>query len=73
MSLLGNKESQDMTEASATRHLEHMEEKHRTLEKSIHVEEARPAPDSGLIHRLKVQKLRLKDAMNAFMNRMRSK
>jgi hypothetical protein len=60
-----------MNEASAARHLENMQEKHRMLEKSIHVEESRPSPDTCLIHRLKVQKLRIKDAMASFISKIK--
>ena len=44
-------------------HLSALRLKHAELETQLETEEARPFPDDDLIHRLKKQKLQLKDAM----------
>lgn len=40
-----------------------LRQKHAELETQLEDEEARPYPDDELIHRIKKQKLQLKDAM----------
>lgn len=44
-------------------HLSALRLKHAELEAQLEKEEARPLPDEDLIHRIKKQKLQLKDAM----------
>jgi hypothetical protein len=44
-------------------HLAELSEKHRTLERKIREELARPSADDVQITALKLQKLKLKDAM----------
>ncbi|MCE2829988.1 MAG: YdcH family protein [Sphingomonadales bacterium] len=44
-------------------HLSALRSKHADLEAQIEIEEARPYPDEDLIHRLKKQKLALKDTI----------
>jgi hypothetical protein len=44
-------------------HLSSMESRHSELESKIETENCRPLPDNDLIHRLKKQKLHLKDAI----------
>ncbi len=44
-------------------HLVALKQKHAELESRLEQEEARPMPDELLIHDLKKQKLKLKDAM----------
>ncbi len=44
-------------------HLSAMRLKHAELEAQIEAEENRPYPDEDLIHRIKKQKLAIKDAM----------
>lgn len=48
-------------------HLIALRQKHADLEKQLEIEENRPYPDDDLIHRLKKQKLALKDAMSQEM------
>jgi hypothetical protein len=45
-------------------HVEALESKHAALQAQIDLEEQRPYPDDVLLHRLKKEKLRLKDALN---------
>ena len=42
-------------------HVEALATKHAALQTKIHQEELRPSPDTELLHRLKKEKLRLKD------------
>ncbi|MBZ6379556.1 DUF465 domain-containing protein [Pacificimonas flava] len=44
---------------------EALNKKHARLESEIAAEELRPHPDDALIHKLKREKLKLKDALNA--------
>ena len=44
-------------------HVEALASKHAALHAKIDQEEHRPAPDMDLLHRLKKEKLRLKDAL----------
>ena len=44
--------------------------KHAELEAKLEKEEARPAPDSKIIHDLKKQKLHLKDVINLEMTNL---
>ncbi len=44
-------------------HLSALRLKHAELETQLEKEEARPFPDDDLIHRIKKQKLQIKDAM----------
>lgn len=44
-------------------HLAELSEKHRSLERKIKEEQARPSADDGQIHRWKLEKLKLKDEM----------
>ncbi len=44
-------------------HLSALRLKHAELEAQLEAEESRPYPDDDIIHRLKKQKLQLKDAM----------
>lgn len=46
-----------------TMHLSALRTKHANLEAKIAAEAMRPMPDSVLLHRLKKEKLRLKEAM----------
>jgi hypothetical protein len=46
-----------------TGHMSAMQLKHAELEEKLQIENARPAPDDDLIHRIKKQKLALKDMM----------
>ncbi|HMS20643.1 MAG TPA: YdcH family protein [Sphingorhabdus sp.] len=48
-------------------HLSALRLKHAELEAQLELEETRPHPDDDLIHRLKKQKLQLKDAMTQEM------
>ena len=41
--------------------LESLMERHAVLESQIHAEDNRPRPDEETLHRLKAEKLRLKD------------
>jgi len=43
--------------------LRSLEDRHTTLKRQIADEEARPLPDNHEVHRLKIEKLRLKDEM----------
>ena len=49
--------------AVSENHLSALRLKHAELEAQLEQEETRPHPDDDLIHRLKKQKLHLKDAM----------
>jgi uncharacterized protein len=44
-------------------HISAMQMKHAELEAKLETENARPFPDDDLIHRMKKQKLALKDSM----------
>ncbi len=44
-------------------HASALQEKHQGLEKKIHAEECRPAPDTTLLAKLKKQKLRIKEEL----------
>ncbi|MFL6733833.1 MAG: YdcH family protein [Sphingomicrobium sp.] len=44
-------------------YVEALETKHAALQAKIDQEEHRPHPDDDLLHRLKKEKLRLKDAL----------
>jgi len=46
-------------------HVSALRDKHEALDQQITTEEARPVPDTILIHKLKKEKLRLKDEMLA--------
>ena len=48
---------------SANAHLAELSEKHRSLERKIEEEMARPAADAGKIRKWKFEKLKLKDEM----------
>jgi uncharacterized protein len=48
-------------------HLSALQLKHAELEEQLELENARPHPDDDLIHRLKKQKLHLKDIMTQEM------
>jgi hypothetical protein len=48
---------------SVTAHLAELTEKHRSLERKIEEEMARPAADNTKISKWKLEKLRLKDQM----------
>jgi len=48
---------------SVTAHLAELTEKHRSLERKIEEEMARPAADTAKINKWKLEKLRLKDEM----------
>ncbi len=41
-----------------------LEDKHHLLDKKIHIEEIRPQPDSTKIHKLKKQKLQIKEELS---------
>lgn len=47
-----------------TGHMSAMQLKHAELEEQLEIENARPFPDDDLIHRIKKQKLQLKDMMS---------
>ncbi len=47
--------------------VEELEFKHAALHSLIEEEEHRTHPDEGLLHRLKKEKLRLKDELNGHM------
>ena len=49
--------------AVSENHLSALRLKHAELEAQLELEETRPHPDDDLIHRLKKQKLQIKDAM----------
>ena len=49
--------------AVSNNHLSALRSKHADLEAQIEIEETRPYPDEDLIHRLKKQKLALKDTI----------
>ena len=49
--------------AVSENHLSALRLKHAELEAQLEQEETRPHPDDDLIHRLKKQKLQIKDAM----------
>jgi len=49
--------------AVSENHLSALRLKHAELEAQLEKEETRPFPDDDLIHRIKKQKLQLKDAM----------
>ena len=44
-------------------HVDALASKHASLQSQIDLEEQRPLPDDVLLHRLKKEKLRLKDEM----------
>ncbi|WP_373487413.1 YdcH family protein [Blastomonas sp.] len=44
-------------------HVRALEQKHAGIERMIHDEERRPAPDTALLSTLKKQKLRIKEAL----------
>jgi hypothetical protein len=44
-------------------HIEVLKERHASLDTRIHEEDCRPRPDDGMISRLKLEKLRLKEQM----------
>jgi len=48
----------------AKAHVEDLESKHAHVQSQIDLEERRPHPDDVLLHKLKKEKLRLKDEMN---------
>lgn len=48
-------------------HLSALQLKHAELEEQIKIENARPFPNEDLIHRLKKQKLHLKDSITQEM------
>ena len=52
-----------MNESSLARHQETLNQRHAALERDIHIEESRPAPDTARIAALKVHKLHLKDVL----------
>lgn len=45
-------------------HTRALQEKHAGIERMIHDEERRPAPDAALIAKLKKQKLRIKEEIS---------
>lgn len=45
-------------------HLSALKSKHAKIEMQLEQEEGRPMPDSDAVHRLKKQKLQLKDAIS---------
>lgn len=45
-------------------HLSALQHKHAELEEQLETENARPFPDDDLIHRIKKQKLQLKDMIS---------
>ncbi len=47
------------------KHLSALKSKHAKIEIMLEQEENRPLPDSDTVHRLKKQKLQLKDAISA--------
>jgi hypothetical protein len=49
-----------MTDASQAR-IRALQERHEALERQIDAEDARPQPDADELHRLKKEKLRLRD------------
>ena len=48
---------------STESHIEALRGRHAGLETRISAEDARPQPDAGVLSRMKVQKLRLKEEM----------
>jgi len=46
---------------SAIQRIESLKAKHANLEQKLHEEETRPHPDETLIHRIKKEKLEIKD------------
>lgn len=46
-------------------HVRALKEKHAGIERKIHAEERRPAPDMAMIAMLKKQKLRIKEELFA--------
>ena len=48
-------------------HVEALESKHAALQARIDAEEQRPYPDDILLHRLKKEKLKLKDHMSSLL------
>ena len=44
-------------------HLDSLKERHAALEQRIADEDQRPMPDSETLHRLKIEKLRVKEEM----------
>ncbi len=56
---------------SVAAHLAELAEKHRTLERKIEEELAHPAADSIKLHRLKLEKLRLKDEITKLQDQTR--
>jgi hypothetical protein len=47
-----------------------LETRHAALERRIDDEGQRPAPDAGELHRLKIEKLRLKEEMERLRQQM---
>lgn len=45
-------------------HVDALESKHASIQAQIDLEEQRPHPDDVLLHKLKKEKLRLKDEIN---------
>jgi hypothetical protein len=56
--LLNNETQETQME---TQHLQSLQQKHAALDKKIHEEQQRPAPDNSRISSLKKRKLRLKE------------
>ncbi|WP_138379121.1 DUF465 domain-containing protein [Luteithermobacter gelatinilyticus] len=54
----------------AEAHLNALSEKHANLEKMISEEELRPAPDSLILHGLKKEKLKLKEEIERFRQKV---
>ena len=48
---------------STQSHIEVLKGRHASLENRIAAEDARPRPDDGVLSRMKVEKLRLKEEM----------
>jgi hypothetical protein len=50
-------------------HIEALKERHHNLDLRINEEDRRPRPDDGELHRLKLEKLRLKEEMERVAKR----
>lgn len=48
---------------STQSHIEALKGRHASLDNRITAEDARPAPDAGMLTRMKVEKLRLKEEL----------
>ncbi len=52
-------------------HIESLKKKHARLDRMLHEEETRPSADDLVLHRLKLEKLKLKDEIERLLHDQR--